>query len=55
MWSFIAVFVLVLVGLVLLSHPAVGRFMSALMILSVLLVVTFWTSLVIWLALMGGG
>lgn len=54
MWSFIPVFVLILVGLVLLSHPAVGRFISAMMMLSILLVITFWTSLMFWLALMGG-
>ena len=52
MWSFIAIFVLVLVGLVLLTQPAVARYMDVLTMLSALLVVAFWASLLIWLALL---
>jgi hypothetical protein len=55
MWSFIGIFMLVLAGLVLLSHPFVAKFMNALMVLAVLLVITVWASLLIWLALSGRG
>jgi hypothetical protein len=55
MWSFVGVFLLVIVGLALLSHPAVGKAIHAFTALAVLLVIAFWVALVIWLMLPGSG
>jgi len=54
-WSFIAVVLLVVAGLVLVTPPAVGWVINALTMPSAVLLTAFWASLVIWLALLGKG
>lgn len=53
MWSFIGIFLLVVVALLLLTQPAVGRFFYELTMLAFFLLIALGASLVIWLALRG--
>ncbi|WP_165919026.1 hypothetical protein [Rhodovulum adriaticum] len=51
MWSFLAIFVLVVIGAALLIHPGVGRVLSLMMAWSAFLLFAFLVSIVIWLAI----
>jgi len=51
MWSFLAIYVLVVIGAALLTHPCVGRVLSLMMAWSAFLLFAFFVSLMIWLAI----
>ena len=53
MMSFITVFILVVIVLVLLSQPAVGRFLDGLVAVTFFILLATVASLLVWLALFG--
>ena len=55
MWTFIAIFLIVVLGLAILSHPTVGRILGALMALSAFFLIALLVTLGIWLAIGAAG
>ncbi len=53
MWSFLALFVLISAGVLLLLHPVVANTIHSLMLLMTFLTVVFFLTLLVWLALAG--
>lgn len=53
MWSFLALFVLILGGMLLLLHPVVANMLYSLMLLLTFLTVVLFLTLVAWLAFGG--
>ncbi|CUK16861.1 hypothetical protein RUE5091_04050 [Ruegeria denitrificans] len=53
MWSFLALFVLILGGMLLLLHPAVANAIHSFMLLATFFMVVLLLTLIAWLALSG--
>lgn len=55
MWSFTAIFLIIVFGLALLAHPTVVRVLGALMALYIFFLIALVVTLVIWIAIGAAG